>query len=157
MYIYICKYIWISRSYFLFSIFSYSYFIDISSCFFLKIPFIWNRDFFLSFLCSLHHLFSSHLLLFSFTSFLLEAFLKCLLILDCLCPLKSKAVRGAWVAQLVGHPTSAQIMISWFVSSSPTLGSVLIAHSMKSASDLCLPLSLCPSPTHALSPSLKHK
>ena len=33
-------------------------------------------------------------------------------------------------AQLVKRPTLAQVMISWFVSSSPELGSVLIARSM---------------------------
>ena len=32
--------------------------------------------------------------------------------------------RGAWVAQLVKHPTSAHVMISQFVSSSPMSGSV---------------------------------
>ena len=39
----------------------------------------------------------------------------------------SKSSRlGAWVAQSVKHPTSAQVMISQFVGSSPTMGSVLI-------------------------------
>ena len=33
---------------------------------------------------------------------------------------------GAWVAQSVKRPTSAQVMISWFVSLSPASGSVLI-------------------------------
>ena len=40
---------------------------------------------------------------------------------------------GAWVAQLVGHPTSAQVMISWFVglepasdSESPSLATLLL-------------------------------
>ena len=33
---------------------------------------------------------------------------------------------GVWVAQSVKHPTSAQVMISQSVSSSPTLGSVLL-------------------------------
>ena len=45
---------------------------------------------------------------------------------------------GAWVAQSVKHPTSAQIMILQFTSLSPTLGSVLTAQIQ------CLPLSLCP-------------
>ena len=31
-------------------------------------------------------------------------------------------VRGTWVAQSVKDPTLAQVMISWFVSSSLTLG-----------------------------------
>ena len=38
-----------------------------------------------------------------------------------------RLTRGAWVAQSVELPTSAQVMISWFVSSSPTMGSVLTA------------------------------
>ena len=58
---------------------------------------------------------------------------------------------GAWVAQLVKRPTLAQVMISWLVSSSPTLGSVLTAQSLEPALILCLPLSLCPSPARALS------
>ena len=41
--------------------------------------------------------------------------------------------RGTWVAQLVKRPTSAQVMISWFVSSSPTSGSVLTAQSLEPA------------------------
>ena len=63
--------------------------------------------------------------------------------------------RGAWVAQLVDHPTLAQVMISSLVSSSPALDSVLTAQSLEPASDsvspslspplqltLCLSLSL---------------
>ena len=59
------------------------------------------------------------------------------------------------MAQSVGRPTSAQVMISWSVSSSPALGSVLTAQSLEPASDsvspslsdppplmLCLSLSL---------------
>ena len=38
-----------------------------------------------------------------------------------------KMDRGAWVAQSVKRLTSAQVMISQSVSSSPTLGSVLTA------------------------------
>ena len=60
---------------------------------------------------------------------------------------------GAWVAQLVKCPTSAQVMISWFVGSSPASGSVSYT---KSASDP-VSLSLCPSPTHALSLSPSQK
>ena len=55
--------------------------------------------------------------------------------------------RGAWVAQSVKHPTSAQVMISWFVSSSPASDSLLSAQSLLQI--LCPPLSLCPSPAHA--------
>ena len=40
------------------------------------------------------------------------------------------------MAQSVGYPTPAQVMISWFVSpSSPASGSVLTARSLESASD----------------------
>ena len=43
------------------------------------------------------------------------------------------------MAQLVEHLTSAQVMISWFVSSSPTSGSVLTAQSLEPASDYVSP------------------
>ena len=49
---------------------------------------------------------------------------------------------GSWVAQSVEHPTLAQVMISWLVSLSPTLGSVLAAQSLELLQILCLPLSL---------------
>ena len=62
----------------------------------------------------------------------------------------------AWVAQSVKCPTSAQVMISWFASLSPTSGSVLIAQSLEPALDSVSP-SLCPSPACALSLSLKNK
>ena len=62
---------------------------------------------------------------------------------------------GAWVAQSVKRLTSVQVMISWFVGLSSASDSVLTAQSLEPASDLCLPLSLCPSPTHALSFSQK--
>ena len=42
---------------------------------------------------------------------------------------------GAWVAQSVERLTSAQVMISRFVSSSPTSGSVLTARSLEPALD----------------------
>ena len=42
--------------------------------------------------------------------------------------------RGVWVAQSVKRPTSAQVMISQFVSLSPTSGSVLTAQSLEPAS-----------------------
>ena len=48
--------------------------------------------------------------------------------------------RGAWVAQSVERLTVAQVMTSWFVGSSPALGSVLTARSLLRI--LCLPLSL---------------
>ena len=61
---------------------------------------------------------------------------------------------------LVKRPTSAQVTISWFVSSSPTLGSVMTAQSLEPAltsvsPSLSLPL---PAPAHILlSLSLKNK
>ena len=51
---------------------------------------------------------------------------------------------GAWVAQLVERPTSAQVTISWFMSLSPASGSVLTAESLEPASPahaLCLSVS----------------
>ena len=41
----------------------------------------------------------------------------------------------AWVAQLVECLTSAQVMISWYLSLSPALGSVLTARSLEPALD----------------------
>ena len=65
-----------------------------------------------------------------------------------------KKIREApWVAQLVKHPTSAQVMISWSVSSSPVSGSVLTAQRLEPVSDSVSP-SLCPSLIHALSLSV---
>ena len=57
------------------------------------------------------------------------------------------------MAQSVERPTSAQVMISRFVGSSPASGSVLTAQSLEPASD-SVSLSLCASPAHALSLSL---
>ena len=53
--------------------------------------------------------------------------------------------RGAWGAQSVKRLTSAQVMISWFVSSSPASGSVLTAQSLESASDSVSPSFSAPS------------
>ena len=68
-----------------------------------------------------------------------------------------KFIWGAWVAQSVKHLTLAQVMISQFVGSNPTLGSVLTAQSLEPASD-SVSLSLSASPplmlAHALSLSL---
>ena len=47
--------------------------------------------------------------------------------------------RSTWVAQLVNHPSSIQVMISQFVGSSPTSGSVLTAQSLEPASDSMSP------------------
>ena len=57
------------------------------------------------------------------------------------------------VAQSVKRLTLAQIVILWFVDSSPTLGPVLIAQGLEPASDPVSPC-LCSSPTHALPLSL---
>ena len=83
--------------------------------------------------------------------------------------IRSGLFRGAWVAQSLKRLTSAQVMISRSVSSSPALGSVLTAQSLEPASYsvssslsapsllvLCLPLCL-PHPTHTVSLSLKNK
>ena len=63
------------------------------------------------------------------------------------------------MAQSVEHPTSAQVMISRSVSSSPMLGSVLTGQSLELASDSVspsLPLTV-PSPIHVLSLSKINK
>ena len=52
---------------------------------------------------------------------------------------KKKKRSGAWVAQSVKRPALAQGMVSWFVSSSPGAGSVLIAQSVEPASDSVSP------------------
>ena len=54
-----------------------------------------------------------------------------------LCAFKKRQVWGTYVAQSVKRltSTSAQVMISWLVSSSPTLGSVLTAQSLEPALD----------------------
>ena len=54
--------------------------------------------------------------------------------------------RGAWVAQSVRCPTSAQVMISWFWSSSPAPGSVLAAQSLEPAWDSVSPCLSLPLP-----------
>ena len=63
--------------------------------------------------------------------------------------------RGAWVAQSVERLTSAQVMISQLVSSSPASGPVLTAWSLLQI--LCLPLSLPLTHLHSVSVSLKNK
>ena len=62
------------------------------------------------------------------------------------------------MAPSVKRPALGQVMISWFVSSSPVLGSVLTAQSLEPASDSVSP-SPCPSLAHTLylSLSLKNK
>ena len=46
---------------------------------------------------------------------------------------------GSWVAQSVKCPTLTQVMISWLVSSSLALGSVLTAWSLEPASNSVSP------------------
>ena len=46
---------------------------------------------------------------------------------------------GAWVAQSVGRPTLAQVMISRSVSSSTASGSMLTAQSLEPVSDSVSP------------------
>ena len=53
---------------------------------------------------------------------------------------------GAWVAQSVERPTSAQVMISQLVSSSPASGSVPTAQSLEPASASVSPSLSVPPP-----------
>ena len=64
--------------------------------------------------------------------------------------------RGAWVAQSVERPTSAQVMISRFVSSGPASGSALTARSLEPASGSVSPSLSAPAP-FTLSLFLKKK
>ena len=69
---------------------------------------------------------------------------------------KIQMPRGAWVAQSVKQPTSAQAMISRSVSSSPVSGSVLTAQSLEPVSDSVSP-SLSDPPLFMLCLSLSQK
>ena len=71
-------------------------------------------------------------------------------------PIKHIAGRGAWVAQSVERPISAQVMISQFESLSPTSGSVLTAPSPEPGSDSMSP-SLSAPPPLIFCLSLKNK
>ena len=71
-------------------------------------------------------------------------------------PIKIIKKRGAWVAQSVKRPTSAQVMISRSVSSSPASGSVLTAQSLEPVSDSVSP-SLSAPPPFMLCLSLSQK
>ena len=64
--------------------------------------------------------------------------------------------RGAWVAQSIERPTSAQVTISWSASSSPVSGSGLMAQSLEPASDSVSP-SLSAPPPFMLCLSLSQK
>ena len=63
---------------------------------------------------------------------------------------------GAWVAQSVKRPTSAQVTISRSMSSSPESGSGLMAQSLEPASDSVSP-SLSAPPPFMLCLSLSQK
>ena len=65
-------------------------------------------------------------------------------------------MRGTWVAQLVKQLTLAQVMISWFVGSSPAMGSVLTAQSLEPALESVSP-SLSALPPFMLCLSLSQK
>ena len=67
-------------------------------------------------------------------------------------------IGGTWVTQSVEHPTSAEVIISWFMGSSPPSGSVLTAQSLEPASDSVSPsLSALPPFARSLSLSFKNK
>ena len=68
--------------------------------------------------------------------------------------IKNKFFRGTWVAQSVERLTSAQVMISRFVGSSPTSGSVLLEPALDS---MCASLSAPPPLMLCLSHSLALK
>ena len=77
---------------------------------------------------------------------------------------KNYATWGTLGVQLIKRPTSAQIMISQFMGSSPTSGSVLTAQSLEPASDSVSPslsapplLSLCLSASVSVSVSVSLK
>ena len=65
-------------------------------------------------------------------------------------------LRGTWVAQLVKHPTSAQVMISQLMSLSPASGFVLTSQSLEPALDSVSP-SLSLPLRHSSSVFLKNK
>ena len=70
--------------------------------------------------------------------------------------IKIETCWGDQAAQLVERLTSAQVMISPSMSSSPTSGSVLTAQSLEPASDSVSP-SLSAPPPHILCLSLSQK
>ena len=67
--------------------------------------------------------------------------------------MKNKS-RGAYVAQSVERPTSAQVMISWLVRWSPASGCVLAAQSLEPAPD-CVSSLCAPTLSHSISLSQK--
>ena len=68
------------------------------------------------------------------------------------------AAKGHSGGSVVGRPTSAQVVISWFVGLSPVSGSVLTAQSLEPAWDSVSPSLSAPLPLIlSLSLSLKNK
>ena len=67
-----------------------------------------------------------------------------------------KNIQGTWVAQSVQCLTSAQVVVSWFVGSSPASGSVLMVQSLLGILSLSPPLSAL-SCVRALSLSITSK
>ena len=65
---------------------------------------------------------------------------------------KKKKKWGSWVVQMVGHTTSAQVMFSWLVSSSPASVSVPTAQRLEPGDcfRFCISVSLCPFPSGAV-------
>ena len=61
---------------------------------------------------------------------------------------------GTWVAQLVKYLTSAQVMISWFMGSTPVSGPVLTAQNLEPTSDSVSSSLFAPPCTYSLSLSL---
>ena len=57
-----------------------------------------------------------------------------------------KEVFGGHLGDPVKRLTLAQLMISWFLGSSPATGSVLMAQSLESASDSVFPSLSAPAP-----------
>ena len=64
-----------------------------------------------------------------------------------------KIIWSAWVAQLVEHPTLAQVMISQFVFE-PHVRLCADSTEPGACFKFCVSLSFCPSPAHALSLSV---
>ena len=69
--------------------------------------------------------------------------------------IKIKSFWGAWVAQSVERPTSAQVMISQSVSLSPASGSGLTAQSLEPVSDSVSPSLSAPPPLSSVFLCLK--
>ena len=67
-----------------------------------------------------------------------------------------KKLRGAWASRSVKRPTSAQVMLLRFTSSSPVSGSVLTAQGLEPTLDSVSP-SLSAPPLLTVCLSLKNK